>query len=123
VFAHLVVDLLVAQIALDPQARRRQLRHDLMRIIVGIGDDRRDHRLHRREPHREAPGMMLDQDADEALERAEDRAVEHHRAVPLAILTDIGCIEPLGHHRSDWIVPHCQVRPIASVRWNSSLGA
>ena len=43
--------------------------------------------------------MMLDQDADEALERAEDRAVEHDRAVALAILADIARVEPLGQHR------------------------
>ena len=41
--------------------------------------------------------MMLDQDADEALERAEDRAVEHHRPVALAVLADIEGVEPLGH--------------------------
>ena len=41
---------------------------------------------------------MLDQDADEALERAEDRAVEHHRAMALAILADVARVEPLGEH-------------------------
>ena len=41
---------------------------------------------------------MLDQDADEALERADDRAVEHDRAMLLAVLADVGRIEPLGQH-------------------------
>ena len=41
---------------------------------------------------------MFDQDADEALVRTEDRAVEHHRAVLLAILADIGGVESLGQH-------------------------
>ncbi len=41
---------------------------------------------------------MLDQDADEALERAEDRAVEHDRAVTLAILADVAGVQPLGQH-------------------------
>ena len=41
--------------------------------------------------------MMLDQDAEEALERAEDGAVEHDRHVLLAILADIEGAEPLGH--------------------------
>src|ERR1051325_7711125 len=40
---------------------------------------------------------MLDQNADEALHRAEDRAVQHHRRVPAAILADIRSAEPLGH--------------------------
>ena len=58
---------------------------DLPGISVGVGHDRRDHRLHRRQPQRELAGIMLDQDADEPLERAEDRAVEHQRIVLLAI--------------------------------------
>src|SRR3546814_6842388 len=41
---------------------------------------------------------MLDQDADETLVGAEDRAVEHHRAVALAILADIARVEAFGHH-------------------------
>ncbi len=41
---------------------------------------------------------MLDQDADEALVRAEDRAVQHDRAVLLAVLADVARIEPLGQH-------------------------
>ena len=32
--------------------------------------------------------MMLDQDSDEALERAEDGSVEHDRPVALAVLAD-----------------------------------
>ena len=41
---------------------------------------------------------MFDQDADEALVRAEDRAVEHDRAVPLAVLADVARVEPFGQH-------------------------
>src|SRR3546814_16808108 len=55
-------------------------------------------RSHRREPGRKTAGEMLDQDADEALVGAEDRAVEHHRAVALAILAHIGSVEAFGHH-------------------------
>src|SRR3954469_6029504 len=40
---------------------------------------------------------MLDQDAEEALERADDRAVKHHRNVLLAVLADVEGAEPLGH--------------------------
>src|SRR5690349_11231484 len=40
--------------------------------------------------------MMLDQDSNEALERAQDRPVKHDRPVPLPILADVGRIEPLG---------------------------
>ena len=41
--------------------------------------------------------MMLDQDPDEALERAEDRAMEHQRIVLAAVGSDVGCLETLGH--------------------------
>jgi len=33
--------------------------------------------------------MVLDQDAQEAFEAAQDRAMQHHRPVPRAILADI----------------------------------
>ena len=97
VFAHLVVDLFVAQVGFDADARRFELRRGVLRIIVGIGHNRRDDRLHRREPSGEAAREMLDQYADEAFIGAEDRAVEHHRAVALAILAHVGCIEAFGH--------------------------
>ena len=41
---------------------------------------------------------MLDQDADEPLVRAEDRAVEHHRAMLLPVLADVACVEPFRQH-------------------------
>src|SRR6266542_673405 len=40
---------------------------------------------------------MLDQDADKALHRAEDRPVQHDRRVALAILADIAGAEPFRH--------------------------
>ena len=40
---------------------------------------------------------MLDQDADKALHRAEDRAVQHDRGVAAAVLADIGGAEPPRH--------------------------
>ena len=104
--AHLVVDFLVAQVGLDPKARRLQLRHHIMGIVVGIRHDRRDHRLDRRQPQREAPGMMLDQNADEPLERPQNRPVKHDRPVPRAILADVRRVQPLGQHRVGLDRPH-----------------
>ena len=49
-------------------------------VLVAVGD-RQHQRLHRRQPERELAGVVLDQDADEALEGAEQRAVDHHRPV------------------------------------------
>ncbi len=47
--------------------------------------------------------MMLNEDADEALERAEDRAVKHQRMVFLAILADVDRAEPLRHRRVELV--------------------
>ena len=40
------------------------------------------------------PGVMLDEDADETLERAEHGAVDHHRHGFLAVRSDIEGAEP-----------------------------
>ena len=97
-FAHLVVDLLIAQISLDPQAGCGELFGDRFGIAVRIRHDGRDDRLHRCQPHREAPGIVFNQDADEPLIRPEDRAVEHDGTVLFAILPHIARIKPLGQN-------------------------
>ena len=76
-------------------------RADLARVVVALVGDGRDHRLHRREPHRQAAGVLLDQDADEPLQRAQDGAVQHHRPVLLAVLADVAGVQPLGQHEVD----------------------
>ena len=58
-------------------------------------------RLDRRQPDREGAGVVLDQAADEALHRAEQRAVDHHRAVALAVLADVVDVEALGQVEVD----------------------
>jgi hypothetical protein len=45
---------------------------------VAVGD-RQHERLDGRQPERELARVVLDQDADEALEGAHQRAVDHHR--------------------------------------------
>ena len=56
---------------------------------------------------------MLDQSADEALHRSKQRAVDHHRAVPLAILADVVDIEPLRQIEVDL---DRRSRPLATER-------
>src|SRR3546814_1092186 len=70
----------------------------LFRSAVRIGHDGRHHRLHRRQPERETARIMFDEDADEPLVGTEDRPMQHHRPVPLAILADIGRVESLRQH-------------------------
>ena len=51
---------------------------------MAIGD-RHDDDLHRRQPEREGPGVLLGDDPDEALERAIDGVVDDDRALELAV--------------------------------------
>ncbi len=95
VLAHLVVDLLVAEIEFGAQARPRQVRVNLARVVVGVRGDRGDDDLRRREPQREMPGVVLDEDAEEALHRAADGAMDHHRRLLLAVGVDVVGAEPL----------------------------
>jgi hypothetical protein len=80
VLADLVVDLLVAQIDLDAQAglacgfAATTLAYSSPSEVIVVtttctGD----------EPEREVTGEVLDQDAEEALHRAADRAMHHDR--------------------------------------------
>ena len=63
---------------------------------MAVGDGH-DHGLHRREPERERTGVVLDQDADEALEGAEQRPVDHRRDMLGVVLAGIADAEPAGH--------------------------
>src|SRR5256885_12123114 len=46
-----------------------------------------------------SPREVLGDDADEALERAEDRAVDRDRPFRLAVRVDVGQVEELRQHR------------------------
>jgi hypothetical protein len=65
------------------------------RLGVAVGDRQHD-ALHRRQPDRELAAVVLDQQADEALERAEDRAVDHRRPVQRVVLAGVLEAEALG---------------------------
>ena len=69
------------------------------RVRVDLVAHREDDRLLRRDPHREVPAAVLEVDAEEALDRAEDGAVEHDRPVVLAVLADVRELEALGQVR------------------------
>ena len=74
-----------ASSALDHLLRVRQ---------VAVGDRQHDG-LRRRQPERELARVVLDQDADEALERAQHRAVDHHRPVLVVVGAGVGEVEAL----------------------------
>src|SRR6266540_4563217 len=89
-------ELLVAIVQLDAQPRAAQAAGDLARRSGEPVGDGQHGRVDRGDPEGEVPGRMLDQDPQEALDGAENRAVEHDRAMLLAVLADVGQIEALA---------------------------
>ncbi len=96
--ADLVVDLLVPRVGFRPETGRLQLRYNVVHVVVGIRHDGGHHDLTRRKPEGHLPGVVFDQDADEPLETAQDRAVEHHRTMLRPVLAHIFGAKP------DWQV-------------------
>ena len=93
--ANLVVDLLLALVDLRPAGRPPPAPLHLPGVVdVAVGN-RQDDGLERRHPEWEGAGEVLDQDGDEALDAAEDRAVNHHRPVLGVVGADVLQIEAL----------------------------
>ena len=67
-------DLLVSQVRFRAEALVPQHLSDASGIFGLAVGDIHHHHLDRREPNRQQAGVMLDQDADETLDRAQDRA-------------------------------------------------
>src|SRR5262245_44945653 len=82
-------DLVAARVDLDPQPRGPEPLEDRLRVLVLLARDGQHARLHRRQPQRELPGVVLDEHRDLALHRAQDRAVQHHRRVLVAVLARV----------------------------------
>ncbi|AIY17733.2 Serine phosphatase RsbU, regulator of sigma subunit [Pimelobacter simplex] len=77
--ADLLLEPVVGLVDLDPDAPLLELVGDLVQVVgEGVRDRDPDH-LHRREPRREGTRVVLDEDAEEALDRAELGGVDHHR--------------------------------------------
>ena len=92
--ADLEVHLLVAVIDSDPHARGLELLRNFMRVRRLLIGDRQNGRLHRREPHRKRARIVLDQNAEESLDRSEQRAMHHHRTMLLAVFGDVFQLKP-----------------------------
>src|SRR5712692_9062319 len=90
-----VTELLVAVVELGPHVRGAQLRVHRARVLGVLLTDRQHARLDRREPGRERARVVLDEDAHEALEGAEDRAVDHDRALRLSVGINVLEREPV----------------------------
>src|SRR5919106_7070775 len=93
--ANLVVDLFVAKIDVDakPRAPCRGGYH--FGVFVAFRGDGGDDGLDRSQPKRKIAGIVLYQDADEALHRTADCAMYHDRYFLRAVGVDVESAEPL----------------------------
>ena len=95
--ADLARDRLVARVQLHARPPRAQpLGHGGAVLVEAIGHRQHNH-LHGREPERKLTGVVLDQDADEALERSQQRTMDHRRAVLGVVGPRVEHVEALGH--------------------------
>ena len=94
VFANLKADLFVTQVGFDPKPLIFKEIGYLVKVgILALCDPHQNY-LGRREPTRQPPRVVLDENAEEALERTEDRPVQHHGRLFLAVLVDEMRTEP-----------------------------
>ena len=84
--ADLGVHLLVARVQLHAQAGDFERRLHLLGVVQVLlaGDGHQAH-LHRRQPQRKRAGVVLNQHAEEALDRSKERPVNHHRPMQFAV--------------------------------------
>ncbi len=69
---------------------------DVLGVVGNFFADRADFDLYGSEPEREGPGIVLDQDAEEALDGTEERAMDHERLVAGTIFGDVFEAEASG---------------------------
>ena len=80
-----LAERLVALVDVDADARVvERAASSARRLAVRLADRQHAH-LHGRQPERERAGVVLDQDPDEPLERAEQRAVDDERRVLVVV--------------------------------------
>ena len=85
-----------AVVELDAQAPLAQALLHRGAVLVEAIRDRQHDRLHGRQPQRQLARVVLDQDADEALEGAQQRAMDHHRPVLGVVRAGVGSSKRSG---------------------------
>src|SRR6266403_226084 len=88
--------LFVAVVEMDAKIVALQSFGDVPGVIGDFFADRADFHLHGREPQREGARVMLDQDAEKALDGAEQRAVDHQGLMLGAVFADVLQAEARG---------------------------
>ena len=71
------VELFVAIVEVRAKLRGAKFAGHAPRVVQVFLAHRQHHRLNGRQPKRERAGVMLDEDAEKTLDRAEQRAVHH----------------------------------------------
>src|SRR4030088_584688 len=89
------------RVEMNAEAAAAKLCGDLPRVLERRFAYRDHSDLLPREPEREVPGVVLDETADESLEAAEEHAVDHHGALALTLIVDVGDVEALGQVQVD----------------------
>src|ERR671935_638152 len=87
--ADAIAELLVTVVQLGAYSSAAQPLKHASRVFGVLLADRQHPRLYRRQPSGEGPGEVLDQDADEPLERSEDGAMDHDRPSRLPVGVDV----------------------------------
>src|SRR6266571_1261423 len=88
--------LFVTIVKMDAQIVALQSFGDVLGVVGDFFADRADLHLHGREPERKCAGVMLDQDAEEALHGTEQGAVNHERLMLGAVFGDVLQAEASG---------------------------
>ena len=91
--ADLVADLLVVVVQSHADTGLHQLLGDGLSVVQRLFGDGQDLDLHRSQPSGELALGLLDQVGHEAVQRAEDRAVQDHGGLLGAVLVHIGQVE------------------------------
>ena len=92
--ANLVAKLFVGIVDFDADVQIPQFLFDLLSVFQVAGEiHRQQFDLNRGEPSRESSAVVLNQNADETLNGAEDDAVEHHRLASTLKLAAQKCEE------------------------------
>ena len=90
-----------ASSTVDAQPGRARRRGELLAALdVPVGDGHQPELLGR-EPQRERAGVVLGEHAEEAFDRAEQRAVDHDRPVPRVVGARVVQVEALRHLEVD----------------------
>src|SRR5216683_4098379 len=100
-FPNFIGYFFIPQVGLAAPPRLLQTRCNACRVSgLALGDIK--HRnLHRRKPQRHRAGVVLDENADEAFHRADDRPMQHDRYLARIVFGDVLRTEQTRHGKID----------------------